>query len=547
MSYIVLARKWRPQKFSEVVGQGPIIKTLENAIRLGRVSHAVLLTGSRGVGKTTTARILAKSLNCEKGPTVDPCGECSNCREIASGSNVDVFEVDGASNTTVDQIRDLLENVQYRPSKSRNKIYIIDEVHMLSTHSFNALLKTLEEPPPGVMFIFATTEPHKIPDTIHSRCQRFDLRNISDEQIAEHLKKIVEAEKIGISESGLLMLARQAAGSLRDALSLLDQAVAYCGDQISDEDLASVLGLTDRQLIGRTLDVFVRHDSTGAMDLLAQVFGKGFDPKTYLSEVWGKVRDLLVLKGGADERIVKATADEREHLKKLASGVEEAEIERWFDLLKGALLEIGRTDFPRFLVEVNFLKITRQSPRIPLSELTGRLERLEAKLGAPGIRSAVPGPGSGEAEKPRAKMPVVEEKPEEEDSAGPEPRVMGTESMEQLIAAAKRRKPAWAAILLQATRTELAEGRITLMFEEGSFYEARAKDRDFQEFLVTLARELFGVPYRVKIETQNRSAPTAAQQRNADRGREKEALENPVVQRAVSLFDARIDEVKSAK
>ena len=279
MSYVVLARKWRPQKFSDLVGQEAITKTLQNAIELERVSHALLFTGSRGVGKTTSARILAKGLNCEKGPTVDPCDECSNCKEIVAGSSVDVFEVDGASNTKVDEIRELLENVQYRPSKSRHKIYIIDEVHMLSTHSFNALLKTLEEPPPGVIFIFATTEPHKIPDTILSRCQRFDFKQISQDRIAEHLKVILKEEKISFTDASIHMVSKQAAGSLRDALSHLDQVIAFSGDKISDEDVASVLGLTDRELVLKSLEAFFQHDAIAGDERVGRSLFQGIRSK----------------------------------------------------------------------------------------------------------------------------------------------------------------------------------------------------------------------------------------------------------------------------
>src|SRR3954464_14279876 len=230
MSYLVLARKYRPQRFSELIGQEHVARTLSNAIAQNRVHHAFLFTGARGVGKTSAARILAKALSCEKGPTAEPCGVCDICQEIAGGRSVDVIEIDAASNTKVEETKSVLEGVRYLPARARRKVYIIDEVHMLSAHSWNALLKTLEEPPPHVVFVFATTEVHKIPGTILSRCQRFDFKLISTARLTEHLSQILTAEKIAFEADGLRLVARQGAGSVRDALSLLDQVIAYSGD-----------------------------------------------------------------------------------------------------------------------------------------------------------------------------------------------------------------------------------------------------------------------------------------------------------------------------
>src|SRR5262245_48859655 len=244
MSYLVLARKWRPQTFDEVVGQEHVTRTLRNALSSGRVAHAFLFTGPRGVGKTTTARVLAKALNCEHGPTPDPCNRCNNCTEITAGRAIDVLEIDGASHTGVDHIRDLTEGVQYRPAKSRFRIVIIDEVHMLSNAAFNALLKTLEEPPPHVKFIFATTEAHKILQTILSRCQRYDFKRIPLRELMQRLKTIVEREGLQADEVGLALLAREADGSLRDAESLLDQVAAW-GGTITEQTVRDSLGVAD--------------------------------------------------------------------------------------------------------------------------------------------------------------------------------------------------------------------------------------------------------------------------------------------------------------
>jgi DNA polymerase-3 subunit gamma/tau len=292
MSYLVLARKWRPQTFDEIVGQKHISDTLSNAIRSDRVAHAFLFTGVRGVGKTTAARVLAKALNCEKGPTPKPCNKCSNCLEVTAGNCVDVLEVDGASNTGVNDVREIIENVRYQPAKSRFKIYIIDEVHMLSTSAFNALLKTLEEPPPHVKFIFATTDPHKVPHTIHSRCQRYDFRRIPARLIVERLAEIAKADGIAVSERGLYLIAREAEGSMRDAQSLFDQVIAYAGKKINDEDVAGALGLADRALLFDLAAAIIERNPAKALEVVERLHRFGYDLRRFVRELLEHVRNL---------------------------------------------------------------------------------------------------------------------------------------------------------------------------------------------------------------------------------------------------------------
>lgn len=271
MSYLVLARKWRPQNFAETVGQEHVLKALTNALESGRLHHAYLFAGTRGVGKTTIARILAKSLNCETGVTASPCGECGACREISEGRFVDLIEVDAASKTKVDDTRELLDNVQFAPAVGRYKVYLIDEVHMLTKHSFNALLKTLEEPPPHVKFLLATTDPKKLPVTVLSRCLQFNLKRLTPKLIRDRLKFICDAEKIGAEAGALAMIARAADGSLRDALSLLDQAIAYCGGDVDKDAVAMMLGTIDRQHVRDLLKFLANGDAAGLMDAIAEI------------------------------------------------------------------------------------------------------------------------------------------------------------------------------------------------------------------------------------------------------------------------------------
>src|SRR4051794_25004092 len=289
-AYRVLARKYRPQTFAEVIGQEAMVRTLSNAIASGRIAQAFILTGVRGVGKTTTARILARALNCIGaegigGPTISPCGACVHCRSIAEDRHVDVIEMDAASRTGVDDIRDLTEGVRYRPVSARHKVYIIDEVHMLSKNAFNALLKTLEEPPPDVKFVFATTEVHRVPVTVLSRCQRFSLRRVPIEQLVEHYRRIGEAEGISISPAALGLIARAADGSVRDGLSLLDQAIALCGQSIDEAAVRDMLGIADRGLVFDLFETVLQGDAAGALDRMDALYQGGADPLSVVQDL----------------------------------------------------------------------------------------------------------------------------------------------------------------------------------------------------------------------------------------------------------------------
>ena len=338
MSYLVLARKWRPQTFDEVVGQGTVTRTLQNALGSGRIGHAFLLSGARGVGKTTTARILAKALNCSKAeaPTAEPCGECSSCVEIAAGTSLDVQEIDGATNNGVEQVRELRESARYNPARDRFKVWIIDEVHMLSTGAFNALLKTLEEPPPRVKFIFATTEYHKLPDTILSRCQQYDFRMIPAREIQAHLREVADGEEIKVSDEALARIARAAEGSVRDALSLFDQVLSFSGSEVRDEDLSALLGLIDRELLLRGVARGGRGRQPGA----AGAGRAALRLRRRLSQLRPRAAAALPRDPAAEAGARRAARcwrqivpEERERLRPLAAAFSEEDLLRVFDVL----------------------------------------------------------------------------------------------------------------------------------------------------------------------------------------------------------------------
>jgi DNA polymerase-3 subunit gamma/tau len=392
LSYKVLALKYRPQTFDAVVGQSTVTRTLRNAIDQGRIGHAFLLSGARGVGKTTTARILAKALNCAKaeGPTAEPCGECDSCREIADGRSLDVQEIDGASNNSVDQVRELRESARYNPARDRFRIWIIDEVHMLSAGAFNALLKTLEEPPPKVKFIFATTEYHKIPETILSRCQQYDFRMVPAKELQAHLRLVAGREGIQVSDAALAQIARAAEGSVRDALSLFDQVLAFTGEKVRDEDVAGLLGLVDRELLYRASQAIVQGDSLAMLELVESLAEYGADYRNFLRELLLHLREILLAKlAPADSALLAVLLpEERERLRPLAESLSEEDLLRGFDVLTRAEGELRNAPDPRVALDLALLKLVQLRRLVPFAELVARVERLAG--GAPA--SALPAP-----------------------------------------------------------------------------------------------------------------------------------------------------------
>ncbi|GMV43689.1 MAG: hypothetical protein AMXMBFR64_54050 [Myxococcales bacterium] len=381
MSYLVLARKWRPTGFDEVIGQDHVTRTLSNAIRMDRVAHAFLFTGARGVGKTSTARILAKALNCQAGPTPEPCGECNACREIPLGTAIDVLEIDGASNRGIGEIRELREGIKYAPSRDRYKIYIIDEVHMLTSEAFNALLKTLEEPPAHVKFIFATTEPQKIPVTILSRCQRFDFKRVPASALTARLVDILKAEDVHMDEAALHIIARESEGSMRDAMSLLDRVISFAGNDVTGDQIAEILGVADRRWLHDLVDAVLGQDAATALAIVNDVHQYGFDIQHFAAELARFLRDLLVIRvSGAGEQLTDLSQSEYQTLVQLGGRRSADDLLSIFRVALRAAEEVAHSRFPKLTLEMAVIRMAGLRPLQPLDELLGRLEELERKL-----------------------------------------------------------------------------------------------------------------------------------------------------------------------
>jgi DNA polymerase-3 subunit gamma/tau len=386
MSYQVLARKWRPQQFDDVIGQPAVTRTLANAIKSGRIAQSFVFAGPRGVGKTTTARILARALNCEKGPTATPCGVCDMCREIAEGRDIDVLEIDAATHTQVDNVREvIIAGLSIMPVRNRYKVFIIDEVHQLSNHSFNALLKSIEEPPPHVMFMMATTEVSKIPETVLSRSQVFEFKTISSRQIADQLRRIADAEKIAIDDAALLLVARAAEGSMRDAQSALDQVIAFAGQQVTADDVATVLGLVGRDLVLDIVSAVADETPAAAFELSGRAVELGYDLRSVVRELARVVRDLLVLSVDAsriqDPEI--ASESERDRLKALAARFSREDLLRAFDVLAKTEADIKTAAQPRYHLEMALLRWIHLRKLVPLTELLGGVPPAEARTSSP--------------------------------------------------------------------------------------------------------------------------------------------------------------------
>jgi DNA polymerase III subunit gamma/tau len=558
VSYLVLARKYRPQRFDDLVGQEHVARTLSNAIALGRVHHAFLFTGARGIGKTSAARILAKALCCKEGPTATPCGSCSLCKAIAGGQSVDVLEIDGASNTGVDDVRTLREGVRYMPAEARLKVYIIDEVHMLSTSAFNALLKTLEEPPAHVVFIFATTEVHKIPATILSRCQRYDFKLLSTNALTGHLSHILGIENIDFEPEALRLLAREAAGSVRDALSLLDQVVAYVGkERITRDRVAEVLGVADRSLLFQLAGAILARDVAGTLRSLAAAVDRGVDLVQLARSFLGFLHDLEIIALVPDATdLLDTTAEEIAQAKKLAGGAPRGLFTAMFERWARAVEDAARSQTPRLIVEMALVDLCFAEPLLPLGDLLERLGKLEARLSgtaAPSAPASRPPPG-----KPRLAVvpaPAAAPSPPQE---SPPPKA-GPASADTDIAVVWRRvcesfahRPSIAAALDHAEVGSWEGGRVTLLFDQKFALDQTAKSKsEIERIFSQIVGSATHIDLLEGTSKKGQSLLRSEVGREADaalaeqRQRESEARQHPMVRKTQELFGTVPKEVKT--
>ncbi|MGB3942891.1 MAG: DNA polymerase III subunit gamma/tau [Candidatus Manganitrophaceae bacterium] len=452
--YQVSARKWRPQTFDEVIGQHHVATTLMNAVRQGRVAHAYLFSGIRGVGKTTMARLLAKALNCETLQEAGPCNRCDSCREITEGHSVDVAEIDGASNTGVDDVRELREKVKYLPLRGKYKIYIIDEVHMLSNAAFNALLKTLEEPPPHLAFIFATTESHKIPATILSRCQHFVFRRIPRREVVEQLRRVAEERRVRFAEGGLALISRAAEGSMRDALSLLDQAIAYGGKEIGEEDLFALLGRMGEARFHSLARAIHERDAKGVLSLAKEISDHGYDLRQFLSDWLEYLRNLIVIRHlGEPEGWIDLPKEEVEELQKEAVFFSDEDLQRIFVLFSRLQEEIRTASHPHLLLEVALMRTITFTRLRPVEELLERLDALIGRGGGAGT-SAIP-PTQQRIGQGTSSVPTVSSLPSEKKGG-----------WEKVLVEIKEKRPMLGAYLGQGTLLEVTDQRVRIGYSE---------------------------------------------------------------------------------
>ncbi len=560
MSYLVSARRWRPQTFADLVGQEHIARALTNAIRSNRVAHAFLLTGVRGVGKTTTARLLAKALNCEKGPTPTPCNVCTNCQEITAGTAVDVLEIDGASNTGVDDVREIIENVRYQAAKSRFKIYIIDEVHMLSNSAFNALLKTLEEPPAHVKFIFATTDPQRLPPTVLSRVQRYDFRRIPLRVVVDRLRQIVAEEKVQISDNALFVLAREGEGSMRDAQSLLDQVLAAGAASISDEELLATLGIADRQLIYDLGDAVIARDAGRALGLVDDVHQHGHDLRRFTRDLLEHFRNLAVAKVTDATLLPDLPGEEQALLRRQAERIGLDDCDRAFRVLLATDEEVGRSPYPKLVLEMALIKLAATPAIVPIDDLLTRIDELEMRLRQPGAASAAatqPRSGREPQAAPVRERPVATPNAELEATPAPQPApttpppAAEPTQWDAFVAFVGRERATLAHHLGQCEPARLDARGLDICAPKGFYYDYLSR-ADHTKELEELARRFFNSPLSVTLSAAavaNGRVNKDAESRPDRSGAEltDAALGNPTVRAAVEILGGEVQEVRVRK
>src|SRR3989440_1289187 len=585
MSYQVIARKWRPQKFEDVTGQEILTQTLQNSITHDRLHHAYLFSGARGVGKTTTARLVARALNCHKSdkPTAMPCAiidatACASCREIAEGRSMDVLEIDAASNTGVGDVRDvIISGINIKPARDRYKVFIIDEVHMLSTSAFYALLKTIEEPPPGVVFIMATTDEHKVPETITSRCQLFEFRTIATAKIAERLKVVAKAEKISTSDDAIREIARAGDGSMRVAQSASDQVISFAGDKIKTEDVEKALGIAGADVLARIINGIAENKPAEALTIVDDLVMRGHNLRNFCRDVLGHLRDLLVVKVSGDAKLLESSSAQTGALQKQAALFSETDLVRFFHSLAETEASLKEAANPRYQVEVGLVKLMEMRRLAPLGDLVGRIAELESALrtgrppaerkspqSAPGGSSETRGSASSISRSSRGASASEFAAPEEtitqppvdvDESVSPEISSTNTVAtsgslIDQIKSALEKRKKKLLVVSLDAAaRVELEGDELSIEFSPAAKHSRDTLTKsDNAKILREVCADVCGrdVGIRFSIRNGESDAPISQEEdeRRSKQNARQAAAQNSTVQQVLRTFGGEIVDVK---
>ena len=594
VSYLVLARKARPRNFSEVVGQKPVVRTLQNALVQDRVAHAMIFSGVRGVGKTTLARIMAKALNCEDRDGAEPCNRCRSCLEISGGGSVDLVEIDGASNRGIQEIRELKENIRFMPAASRFKIIIIDEVHMLTTEAFNALLKTLEEPPRHVYFMFATTELHKVPATILSRCQRYELKRIDSSELTDYFSKLARSENVEIEAEALALIVREAGGSVRDGLSLLDQVFSYCGNRVTAADLTDILGLVSQRVVADIASALLAGDLDAALGQLDQIYEYGMDVKRFSNDLLAWCRSLVICRVSRHpERLLDLPGEQMAHLRECAAEYAPGTLMQLFTVLLEQLERTGSSSQQRYVLEMAFIKAVQIRDVVPVASLLARFDQLldaagsvlsdEPRCAAPaeGIAPApqpepmpAPAPEKKNPSVPQPLSPLPEEGPapvaERPDSAGDadqqaesgpdvatpvpaaeqgaparqDPRRSVRQHWSEFIGYVKERKEWMASALRQAGEVEVQGEDLVVRFANPA--DCRMlKIRENITLLTELALDFFQENFKIRFELPDSDACAVDPMKGVTPQQERQALaSDALVMTAVDVFNGEIGDIR---
>jgi len=564
MSYIVFARKWRPQDFDEIVGQEHITTTLKNAIKQDRVAHAYLFCGPRGIGKTTTARILAKALNCEKGPTPTPCNKCASCKEITGGNSLDIIEIDGASNRGIDEIRNLRESVKFSPHTGKFKVYIIDEVHMLTSEAFNALLKTLEEPPAHVKFIFATTAPHKLIPTILSRCQRFNFRRLSSKDIAEKLQKIAKQEKIKIEEEAVFTIVQSASGSMRDAESLLDQLATYCKNNITAKDVSCVLGAVEKQALYEFSQHIIDKDTASAIKLINKIIDDGVDPYQFVLALIEYFRNAMFIKQGKElTPLLELSKDDIAKIAKQAEPLTTEDILYILYSLINTNYTMRRFSSLRIPLELLAVKLSQKESIVSLAEIMHRLKAMEKETRQPSAQiNSNPAPPRSNSPEPRFDTAANTNNTQKGEVAAPAPSAETAsqslspdtalyrirEAMPQVIKAIRQEKIYIASCLNEGKLIDFKNDMLTIGFLKKNNFHKESLEKTQNKKLIEghLSKALnkrVGLAFIViqedtGIPAGDGSAPEVKKEES--KSPLKKALSDPIIKSALDMFDGNI-------